>query len=204
MHRYSLPVHIKSNLANSVHLNPSWSHFTVTAAEILPGEFFEKSGFVRFRLTHTPSCLLTRHFRWMWISKPRSRLRGSSSFENERQKPSPHGCRVKKTKTILGVNVHVARRTLFWHERRKRLQPFFFNSFFRRDIRLECRAGLPPWLFVVKCVFRQPKLSTYHKGQREQTFNICFLLHMLLRLRATYLLLCCRVREVTRWRVFDL
>lgn len=42
-----------------------------------------------------------------------------------------------------------------------------------------------------KCVFRQPKkLATYNKGKREQTLNICFLLHSVLWLWATYFLLC--------------
>lgn len=39
-----------------------------------------------------------------------------------------------------------------------------------------------PTVVCRKCVFRQPKLATYYKGQRGQTLNICSLLHMLLRL----------------------
>lgn len=47
-----------------------------------------------------------------------------------------------------------------------------------------------PTVVCCKCVFRQQKLATYHKGKREQTLNICSPSHTVLRLWAIYFPLC--------------
>lgn len=77
---------------------------------------------------------------------------------------------------------------------------------FHRDSQLECQCFLSvlPWLFVVNVCLDSQKLATYHKGKREQTLNICFLFHTVLRLWATYFLLCLEQGEMTYWEVFDL
>lgn len=38
-----------------------------------------------------------------------------------------------------------------------------------------CLLSLLAQVVYCKCVFRRPKLATYHKGKAEQTLNICFL-----------------------------
>ncbi len=71
----------------------------------------------------------------------------------------------------------------------KTVTPFLMA--FHRDSQLECQCFLcSPTVVCCKCVVRWPKVATYHKGKRGQTLNICFLFHMVLRLRATYFLLC--------------
>lgn len=67
------------------------------------------------------------------------------------------------------------------------------------------RPGMPVfltllWLFVVNVCLDSPQnkggggAATYNKGRREQTFNICLLLHGVLPLGPAYFLLCLGLR----------
>lgn len=103
----------------------------------------------------------------MWVSKPQSRLKFISPRGRWRSLRQPWAAEWKETipwSMLLRVHFDTGRTTTL---------PLMA---FHRDSQLECQCFLSvlPQLFVVNVCLDSPKLATYHKGKREQTFNICF------------------------------
>ena len=103
----------------------------------------------------------------MWVSKPQSRLKFISLQGRWRSLRQPRAAEWKET-----IPWSVLLREHFDTGRTATLPLMAFH----RDSQLECQCFLSvlPRLFVVNVCLDSPKLATYHKGKREQTFNICF------------------------------
>lgn len=103
----------------------------------------------------------------MWVSKPQSRLKFISLRGRWRSLRQPRAAEWKET-----IPWSMLLREHFNTGRTATLPLMAFH----RDSQLECQCFLSvlPRLFVVNVCLDSPKLATYHKGKREQTFNICF------------------------------